>query len=80
MKERCIAMGFDQDKVKFVFMTPVEKCFVGYRCFEPKNTEHCQVTIHIRKKYPCYESLLLFFFFASEILYTSKWKWWYKNK
>lgn len=42
-KERCYATGLDQNKVKFVIMTPVENCYVGYRCFEPKIKQHCQV-------------------------------------
>lgn len=43
-KERCFAIGLDEkNKAKFVFMALVEKCSAGYRCFELKEKDECQV-------------------------------------
>lgn len=45
-RDRCYATGIEGHKTKFVLMTPVDRCFVGYRCFEPRIRHHCQVIVY----------------------------------
>ncbi|KAG5899669.1 hypothetical protein JTB14_015159 [Gonioctena quinquepunctata] len=41
-KEKCVAIGLQENRAMYIRLQPVQHCFVGLRCFESKITERCE--------------------------------------
>lgn len=43
-KEKCVAIGMYNNRAKFEFLSPIENCIPGFRCFETNLKTNCRVS------------------------------------